>query len=161
MGVNIHWAFCFLLDYPDLTSGFLILSVLFRQNWAALAGWLFHIQHCAAGKVHGVTTSHLKSALILFRVELASRSGDRQTAPAVCVFVRCDMAAVSPSLFSGGMCLNFRDGCHPGVPNGSRPALKTFIEHLLWAPVGWGSEIYINIYTLPQFSLIGSYTSLL
>lgn len=118
-----------------------VFLVIFKQIWAALAAWMFHIQPRGAGKAHWVTTSHLKSTLILFRVELSSCSGDRQTAPAVCVWsCVCTMGAASPSLHSGGMCLSFHTACHPEVPNGSRPALKSFIKHLLWAPVGWGGE---------------------
>lgn len=83
----------FLPDRLELSSTFVNFSVLFEQNWAALAAWTFRIQRCAAGKAHEVTTSHLKSALILFRVELSSCSGDRQTTPAVYVCV-CDHTCV-------------------------------------------------------------------
>lgn len=108
---------------------FIFLGRIFLSNLVRLA-----VPHggCGAGKTHAVTTSHLKSHLILFRVELASHSGDCQTTAAVnaCVQIVTCMVA-GPSLVIGGICLSFRDGCHPGVPNGSRTALKILIVCLL------------------------------
>lgn len=81
-------------DHPGITQKSLYIPSA-KFSFKTLRGFLTEAERlwqaacsihsaAAAGKAHGVTTSHLKPALILFRVELSSRSGDRQTAAAAC-----------------------------------------------------------------------------
>lgn len=60
----------------------------------------------------------------------------QQLCVCVCDHACVSVAAASPSLLSGGMCLSFHAGCHPEVSKGSRPAFKSLHKAPTVSPGG-------------------------